>query len=90
MSFWMIILLVGLVFLVFGLLAFFNNMQSFKSRRPILLVGIFLPIFLAYSYADIFTKNFAPSFTIIDLGALLILGMFSGIFIASYFFITRI
>ena len=90
MNFWMIIILVGIVLLVFELFAFFKNMQKFKDKKSMFLVGIFLLVFLAYSYAETFTADLSSSVTFIDLGAILILGILSGIFISSFFLVDKI
>lgn len=67
MNFWMVILLVEIVLLVSGIFAFFKNMENFKYIKSILLVGIFLPISLAYSFTDKFTADLSSSLTFIDL-----------------------
>ena len=90
MSIWVGILIGCLVSIVFGLKIFFKNLITFKNRKSSLLIGIFLPVFIAYSYQETVTSDFAPAFTVIDVGGLLILGILSGIFIASYFLVDRI
>ena len=84
MSLWISIVLIGLFIIVTGFIIFFKNTVSFKNRKSLFLIGIFLPLVLAYSYGEYFIFESAFKLTFIDLGALLVLGMISGIFIACY------
>jgi hypothetical protein len=76
--------------MVFGFLIFFKNPNAFKNRKATLLIGIFLPLFFAYSYGENLISHSALKITLIDLGGLLVLGIMSGIFIGCYFLIHRI
>jgi len=87
MNIWIGILLIGLAFTVIGFIIFFKNTAKLKSKKPALLVGIFLPLFLAYSYGESFVSDSSYNLTLVDLSRLLALGIISGIFIGCYFLI---
>lgn len=90
MSFWIVLLILGLVCTIIGFRIFFKNPVAFNNRKSAFLVGIFLPTILAYSYGETLIKDFPANLTLIDLGGFLILGIISGIFIACYFLIPKI
>lgn len=90
MNLWISIVVIGLIFLLIGFVVFFKNPKSDKNIKSILLVGIFLPLILSYSYAEYFVLDNAFKLSLIDLGGLLILGIISGIFIACYLLIDKI
>lgn len=90
MSLWISIVIIGIIFLLIGFIIFFKKSQSDKNIKSILLVGIFLPLILSYSYAEYFVFGNAFQLTLIDLGGLLILGIISGIFIGCYLLIDKI
>ncbi len=90
MYLWLGLVVMGLIFLVTGFFILFNRPIKFKSRKPVFLIGIFLPLILAYSYGEYFVFESAFNLTFIDLGALLILGMISGIFIGCYLLIDKL
>lgn len=90
MSLWISIVIIGIIFLLTGFIIFFKKSQSDKNIKSILLVGIFLPLILSYSYAEYFVFGNAFQLTLIDLGGLLILGIISGIFIGCYLLIDKI
>lgn len=90
MNIWIVVLLIGLAFVIVGFIFFFNNINLFKNRKPVFLIGIFLPLFLAFSYGENLVSVSSVKFTFVDLGGLLILGLISGIFVACYFIIDRV
>jgi uncharacterized membrane protein len=90
MSFWIGILFVGFIFITIGFLIFFKNPAAFKKKKSALLLGIFLPLFFAYSYGENFLYSSSLQLTLIDLGGLLVLGIISGIFIGCYFLTKRV
>lgn len=90
MEFWLAIVITGLLFTITGFIIFFKNTISFKNKKPVFIIGIFLPLVLAYSYGEYFIFDSAFNMTFIDLGALLVLGMISGIFIACYLLIDKL
>lgn len=90
MNLWISIVVIGLIFLVIGFVVFFKKPKSDKNLKSVLLVGIFLPLILSYSYAEYFVFGNAFQLTLIDLGGLLILGIISGIFIGCYLLIDKI
>lgn len=90
MSFWIVFLILGLVCTVLGFRIFFKNPGMFNNRKSMLLVGIFLPIILAFSYGENLIKEFPANLTSIDLGGFLILGIISGIFTACYFLSSKV
>ena len=90
MSIWIGIILIGLACTVIGYAIFFNNTPKLKSKKPVLLIGIFLPLFFAYTYGETFVSDSSYNLTLIDLGGLLALGIISGILIGRYFLINRV
>lgn len=90
MHLWLGLVVLGLLVLLTGFIIFFKRPVTFKSQKPAFLVGIFLPLILAYSYGEYFVFESSFNLTFIDLGALLILGMVSGIFLACYLLIDKL
>lgn len=90
MNLWLGLLIIGLLFVVVGFQIFFKNPKSFKNRKGALLIGIFLPLFFAYSYGENIISHSSLQITLIDLGGLMVFGIISGIFIGCYFLIRRI
>ena len=90
MNLWLGLLIIGLLFVVVGFQLFFKNPKAFKNRKGVLLIGIFLPMFFAYSYGENLISHTSLQITLIDLGGLMVLGIISGIFIGCYFLIHRI
>jgi len=90
MSLWISLGVMGLLLLFTGFFILFKRPIEFKNRKPVFLIGIFLPLILAYSYGEYFVFESAFKLTFIDLGALLILGMISGIFIGCYLLIDKL
>jgi hypothetical protein len=90
MIIWIVVLIVGLAYTVIGLITLFKNPDVLHNKKSLLLIGIFLPLIFAYSYAETLIKDFHAHITLIDLGGLLILGIISGIFTACYFLTPKI
>jgi len=90
MNLWLGVLIIGLFLLVVGFRIFFKNPKAIKNRKGALLIGIFLPLFFAYSYSENLISHTSLKITLIDLGGLMVLGIISGIFIGCYFLIRRI
>jgi hypothetical protein len=67
MSIWIGILLIGLAFTVIGFVVLFENISILKSKKPIILIGIFLSLFFAYSYGESFVSDSSYNFTSIEL-----------------------
>ncbi len=89
MELWLAVVITGLLVTITGFIIFFKNKISLKNKNPVFIIGIFLPLILAYSYGEYFVFESAFNLTFIDLGALLVLGMISGIFIACYLLIDK-
>ena len=90
MNLWLGVLIIGLLFMIVGFQIFFKNSKTFKNRKGAVLIGIFLPLFFAYSYGENLISHTSLKITLIDLGGLMVLGIISGIFIGCYFLIHRI
>ena len=89
MNIWIGILLFGLACSLIGFVIFFMNPSILKTKKPALLVGILLPLFLAYSYGDSLVSDSSYNLTLIDLSGLLGLGIISGIYIGCYFLVQK-
>ena len=89
MNLWFSVLIIGLLFMIVGFQIFFKYPKAFKNRKGALLIGIFLPLFFAYSYGENLISHKSLKITLIDLRGLMVLGMISGIFIGCYFLIHR-
>ena len=90
MVLWIGVLIIGLVCLIIGFAKFFQNLTAFKNKKQVFLIGIFLPLFLAYSYGEDVITDASLKFTLFDLGGLLVLAIISGIFISCYFLVDRV
>ena len=89
MDLWLAVVITGLLVTITGFIIFFKNKILLKNKNPVFIIGIFVPLILAYSYGEYFVFESAFNLTFIDLGALLVLGMISGIFIACYLLIDK-
>lgn len=84
MNIWISVAVLGVVLTVFGFFAFVRKYQFDQpQKKSIFLVGIFIPMFFAFSYAETL-KEFFPQLPLIDLGAFFLIGMISGFFVAIY------
>lgn len=85
MYFWIIILVSGILSTIIGYYVF-NAKQKENKRinKSALIIAIFIPLYVGYSYAETLFEFF-PRLTWIDVGALYIIGMISGFFLAVYF-----
>lgn len=84
MNEWIFIALVGVVLTVVGFFVFVKKYRFNKPvKKSVFLVGIFVPMFFAFSYAETLTEFF-PKLTLIDLGAFYFIGMISGFFVGIY------
>ena len=85
MYIWIVILIAGIVLTAAGYFVFITKNQDYKQiNKPAMLVGIFIPMFVAINYAETLFEFF-PKLTLIDLGAFYLIGMISGFFTAVYF-----
>jgi hypothetical protein len=84
MNVWISVALLGAVLTVIGFFVFIRKYQFNKpQKKSIFIVGIFIPMFFAFSYAETL-QEFFPQLTLFDLGAFYLIGMISGFFVAIY------
>lgn len=84
MNSWISIVVLGAVLTVFGFFVFAKRYRIDQpQKKSIFLIGIFIPMFFAFSYAETL-QEFFPRLTLIDLGAFYFIGMISGFFAAIY------
>jgi len=84
MNMWISVAVFGAVLTIFGFLVFVRGYRADEpQKKSIFMAGIFIPMFIAFSYAETL-KEFFPQLTLIDLGAFYLIGMISGFFAAIY------
>jgi hypothetical protein len=84
MNIWILVAVLGTILTVMGSFVFLKKYQFDKpQKKSIFLVGIFIPMFAAFSYAETL-KEFFPQLALIDLGVFYLIGMISGFFAAFY------
>ena len=84
MNVWISVAVLGVVLTVFGFFVFARKYQFDQPlKKSLFVLGIFIPIFFALSYAETL-KEFFPNLTLIDLGAFYFIGMISGFFVAIF------
>jgi hypothetical protein len=86
MNVWIAIAVLGVIFAVFGMIVFIKKYPQHRQiSNSSLLIGIFIPILIALSYAETLTTEFFPGLTLLDLGVFYLIGMISGFFVGVYF-----
>ncbi len=86
MNSWIFVAVLGGVFAVFGICYFVKKYPQHRQiNNSSLLIGIFIPILIALSYAETLTTEFFPGLTLLDLGVFYFIGMISGFFVGVYF-----
>lgn len=84
MNIWISFIILGAVLTVFGMFVFVRKLRIDQpQKKSLFLMGIFLPMFFASTYAETLEKLF-PQITLIDLGGLYLIGMISGFFMGIY------
>lgn len=85
MYIWIVILIAGILLILAGYIIFKEKQKDNRTiNKSALIIGIFIPLYVAFSYSETLFEYF-PRLTWIDVGGLYIIGMISGFFLAVYF-----
>ena len=91
MNIWILVAIAGFVFLVAGFIFFVRRFPVHKPmKKSALVLGIFIPMLAALSYAETLITGFFPNLTLLDLGSFYLIGIISGFFIAIFFLQSKI
>jgi hypothetical protein len=90
MNTWLLIAVIGLLFLMVGLILFIKKIpDNNKTSKSTYLTGILMPILFAFIFGETLI-DILPGLTIIDLAAYFYMGVVSGFFLATYFFSRKV
>jgi uncharacterized membrane protein HdeD (DUF308 family) len=90
MNTWLLIAVIGLLFLMVGLIMFIKKFpDNKKTSKSTYLSGIIMPILFAFFFGKTLIGIF-PGLTVIDLGAYFLMGVVSGFFLATYFISRKV
>lgn len=90
MNIWIGVTIIGAIFIILGFMAFIYKSKHGKLKTSQFLIGIFIPIFAALSYAETLKNGFFPKVGFLDWCAFYLTGMISGFFIALYLYQKKI